>query len=141
MQYKAIMDPVRPKPALQCTAKHVSFSAISRNLVHLSSASLASMGNLFLGDSTTSRNCLQKNNASHAEAQWYACLGQYDTTLRDAQKGRSARPQRAKRRGVRFGTLSPLSDARTPLTDFFSIPLNELCAGPGEYPNGWFDPS
>jgi hypothetical protein len=27
------------------------------------------------------------------------------------------------------------------LTDFFSIPLNELCAGPGEYPDGWFDPS
>jgi hypothetical protein len=27
------------------------------------------------------------------------------------------------------------------LKDFFSIPLNELCAGPGEYPDGWFDPS
>ncbi len=28
------------------------------------------------------------------------------TFSQDAQKGRSARPQRAKRRGVRFGTLS-----------------------------------
>ena len=36
------------------------------------------------------------------------------TPLQDAQKGRSARPQRAKRRGVRFGTLSlwrPENDA------------------------------
>src|SRR5262249_25589852 len=38
--------------------------------------------------------------------------------------GRPARPQRAKRRGVRFGTLSPLSDARTKLADFFSILLS-----------------
>ncbi len=43
--------------------------------------------------------------------------------LQDAQKGCPARPQRGKRRGVRFGTLSPLSDARTPLADFFSILL------------------
>jgi len=28
------------------------------------------------------------------------------TRLQDAQKGRAARPQRAKRRGVRFGTLN-----------------------------------
>jgi hypothetical protein len=27
------------------------------------------------------------------------------------------------------------------LADFFNILLSELCAGPGEYPNGWFDPS
>ena len=45
------------------------------------------------------------------------------TSLPDAQKGRSARPQRAKRRGVRFGTLSPLSDARTPLAGCFSVLL------------------
>jgi hypothetical protein len=43
--------------------------------------------------------------------------------LQDAQKGCRARPQRGKRQGVRFGTLSPLSDARTPLADFFSILL------------------
>jgi len=34
-----------------------------------------------------------------------------------------------------------LDDARTPLADFFSILLSELCARPREYPNGWFDPS
>jgi hypothetical protein len=33
-------------------------------------------------------------------------LGQQEYITQDAQKGRSARPQRAKRRGVRFGTLS-----------------------------------
>ena len=27
------------------------------------------------------------------------------------------------------------------LADFFSILLSELCAGPGKYPYGWFDPS
>jgi hypothetical protein len=27
------------------------------------------------------------------------------------------------------------------LKDFFSTPLYELCAGPGKYPNGWFNPS
>src|SRR5512144_629595 len=32
---------------------------------------------------------------------------------------------------------SVLTDATTSLRGL----LNELCAGPGEYPNGWFDPS
>jgi hypothetical protein len=32
--------------------------------------------------------------------------GKSRTLTQDAQKGRPARPQRAKRRGVRFGTLS-----------------------------------
>jgi hypothetical protein len=41
----------------------------------------------------------------------------------DAQKGRSARPQRAKRRGVPLRYVEPLSDARTMLTGFFSILL------------------
>ncbi len=41
----------------------------------------------------------------------------------DAQTGCPARPQRAKRRGVCFGTLSPLSDARTMLAGCFSVLL------------------
>jgi uncharacterized protein YcbX len=41
----------------------------------------------------------------------------------DAQKGRPARPQRAKRRGGTLRYVEPLSDARTPLADFFSILL------------------
>ena len=32
--------------------------------------------------------------------------GELTALMQDAQKGRPARPQRAKRRGVRFGTLS-----------------------------------
>jgi len=48
------------------------------------------------------------------------------TLPQDAQKGRSARPQRAKGT-VALPTgdcpLEPLSDARTPLADFFSILL------------------
>jgi hypothetical protein len=35
------------------------------------------------------------------------------------QKGRPARPQRAKRRGVPLGYVEPLSDARTLLADFW----------------------
>src|SRR5688572_4972776 len=52
-------------------------------------------------------------NSSHAQ----------DKTLRDAQKGRPARPQRVKRRGVLFSYVEPLNDARTKLADFFSIPI------------------
>ena len=44
----------------------------------------------------------------------------------DAQKGRPARPQRAKRQGVPLRYVEPLSDARTPLADFFSILLKHL---------------
>ena len=44
----------------------------------------------------------------------------------DAQKGRSARPQRAKRRGVPLRYVEPLRDARTPLAAFFSILLKHL---------------
>jgi hypothetical protein len=40
-----------------------------------------------------------------------------------------ARPQRAKRRVIHFGTLSSLRDARTPLADFFSILLVESHMG------------
>jgi len=40
------------------------------------------------------------------DIQRVAHLGEQDNIAQDAQKGRSARPQRAKRRGVRFGTLS-----------------------------------
>ena len=43
--------------------------------------------------------------------------------LQDAQNGRPARPQRAKRRGVPLRYVESLSDARTKLADFFSILL------------------
>jgi hypothetical protein len=46
--------------------------------------------------------------------------------MQDVQKVCPARPQHAKRRGVRFGTLSPLSAARTPLAGFFNILLDGL---------------
>jgi hypothetical protein len=55
-------------------------------------------------------------NGSHV---WH-----HRTTLsQDAQKGRSARPQRVKGRGVPSGYVEGLNDARTPLADFFSILL------------------
>jgi hypothetical protein len=50
---------------------------------------------------------------------------QKEYTTQDAEKGRPARPQRVKIRGVPLGYVEPLSDARTPLEDFFSILLDE----------------
>src|SRR5437773_3907455 len=49
---------------------------------------------------------LWKNYVITPELPWSACLGQEENTSQDTQKDRPARPQRAKRRGVRFGTLS-----------------------------------
>ena len=67
---------------------------------------------------------LRKTNVDRPELHWPTRLEQQENAGQDAQKGRPARPQQAKRRGVRFGTLSlPLNDARTPLADFFSILL------------------
>ena len=43
--------------------------------------------------------------------------------MQDAQKGRPARPQRVKGRGVPSGVVEGLNDARTMLADFFSILL------------------
>jgi hypothetical protein len=43
--------------------------------------------------------------------------------MQDAQKGRPARPQRAKRRRRTLRYVEPLSDARTKLAGFFSILL------------------
>jgi hypothetical protein len=40
---------------------------------------------------------------------------------KDGQKGRTARPQRAKRQSVPLRYVEPLSDARTKLADFFTI--------------------
>lgn len=51
----------------------------------------------------------------HSEASGYIVRPQ------DVQSDLPARPQGAKRRGGRFGTLSPLSDVRTPLEDGFNI--------------------
>jgi hypothetical protein len=46
----------------------------------------------------------------------------------DAQKGRSARPQRVKARGVPLRYVEGLNDARTTLADFFSILQESLAA-------------
>jgi acetolactate synthase small subunit len=43
--------------------------------------------------------------------------------MQDAEKGRPARPQRAKRRRRTLRYVELLSEARTPLADFFSILL------------------
>jgi hypothetical protein len=49
-------------------------------------------------------------------------MGRRSFTLKDAQKGRPARPQRAKkRRRTLWGTLELEHDASTKLTGFFSI--------------------
>ena len=48
----------------------------------------------------------------------------YQNRPQDAQKGRPARPQRAKWRIVLLPYGEPLSDARTPLADFFRILLS-----------------
>jgi hypothetical protein len=50
---------------------------------------------------------------------WQWC----QNSLQDVQKGRPARPQRAKTRSVPLRYVEPLSDARTKLADFFSILL------------------
>jgi len=55
--------------------------------------------------------------------QWSARIAQWENTLQDAQKVRSARPQRVKERGVPLGYVEGLNDARTTLADFFSIRL------------------
>jgi hypothetical protein len=49
------------------------------------------------------------------------------TLPQDAQKGRPARPQRARMRGVPLRCVEPLSDARTKLAGFFSILLGKSC--------------
>ena len=64
---------------------------------------------------------LRKNYCGTVEIQWFARLGQQESTAQDAQKGRPARPQRAKRRRRTLRYVEPLSDARTPLAGFFSI--------------------
>ncbi len=50
--------------------------------------------------------------------------GWYQNSAQDAQKGRPARPQRAKRRIVLLPYGESLNDARTPLADFFRILLD-----------------
>ena len=63
------------------------------------------------------------------EIQWSARLGQQENRAQDAQKGRPARPQRAKRRRRTVRDVELLSEARTPLADFFSILLTHLITG------------
>jgi len=79
---------------------------------------------------------LRKNYCGTVEIQWSARLGQQENTAQDAQKGQTshppnpgaprralshARPQRAKWRRRTLRYVEPLSEARTPLADFFSI--------------------
>ena len=47
--------------------------------------------------------------------------GKRTTSPQDAQKGRSARPQRVKAEAYPLGYVEGLNDARTKLADFFSI--------------------
>jgi hypothetical protein len=68
-------------------------------------------------------NRLRKKYCGTVKIQWPAHLGQQENTTQDAQKGRLARPQRAKRRRRTLRYVELLSDARTPLADFFSILL------------------
>ena len=49
---------------------------------------------------------LRETPVGTPEFHWSVCWGQQEHTTQDAQKGCPARPQQAKRRGVRFGTLS-----------------------------------
>jgi len=69
---------------------------------------------------------LRKNYCGTVEIQWFARLGQQESTAQDAQKGRPARPQRAKRRRRTLRYVELLSETRTPLADFFSILLEHV---------------
>jgi hypothetical protein len=55
--------------------------------------------------------------------QWSPRLGPWGNARQDAQKGRPAKPQRVKDRGVPLGYVEGLNDARTLLAGFFSILL------------------
>jgi hypothetical protein len=62
------------------------------------------------------------------EIQLPARLGQQENAAQDAQKGRPARPQRAKKRRRTLWYVELLSEARTPLAGFFSILLENALA-------------
>jgi len=64
---------------------------------------------------------LRKNYCGTVEIQWPVHLGQQENTAQDAQKVRPARLQRAKRRRRTLRYVELLSEARTPLAEFFSI--------------------
>jgi hypothetical protein len=51
-------------------------------------------------------------------------MAQQRVLPQNAQKGRPARPQRVKSRGLPSGYIEGLNDARTLLADFFSILLD-----------------
>ncbi|MBK5280687.1 MAG: hypothetical protein JJE16_01205, partial [Nitrospiraceae bacterium] len=63
---------------------------------------------------------------------WSVRLGQQENIAQDAQKGRPAIPQRAKRRRRTLRYVELLSEARTPLADFFSILLDGVMGGDEE---------
>ena len=65
---------------------------------------------------------LGPTGSSRTKASGLGCHNR-STLPQDAQKGRPARPQRVKGRGVPSGYVEGLNDARTLLADFFSILL------------------
>jgi hypothetical protein len=67
--------------------------------------------------------CGDRLNASEVRMEPRHAVSYSTVLLQDAQKGRPARPQRVKARGVPFGYVEGLNDARTLLADFFSILL------------------
>ena len=93
-------------------------------------------------------NRLRKNYCGTVGIQWPAHLGQQEDSAQDAQKGQTSHPPnpwRAKtrlvpskaaaseeaRRTLRY--VEPLSEARTPLADFFSILLNGHSTSPSQF--------
>src|SRR3972149_1784051 len=75
---------------------------------------------------------LRKNYCGTVEIQWSVRLGQQENNAQGAQKGRPARPQRAKKRRRTFRYVELVSEARTPLADFFSIVLDGVMGGDKE---------
>src|SRR5205823_12982527 len=75
---------------------------------------------------------LRNTYCGTVEIQWPAHLGQQENRAQDAQKGCPARPQRAKRRRRTLRYVELLSEARTPLADFFSILVAVLRGMPSE---------
>jgi len=75
------------------------------------------------GSSSNPTRRLRKSYCGAVEIQWPARLREEENATQDAQKGCPARPQRAKRRRRTLRYVELLSEARTPLADFFSILL------------------
>ena len=106
----ASSTPIHANTATQILT-YLIFAIIIDRARHLGSTSLAGCGKTLLPRENFDDPHMWHNGRK--------TLGQ------DAQKGRSARPQRAKRRGVQLRYVELLSEARTKLADFFSILLEQ----------------